>query len=507
MTRRDNSRSREHRSSFFETMEGRQMFAGGGLDPSFSLDGKAAVSFGNGVTAVAKDVAVQPDGKTVVVGEGFTGTGSAFRNYFAVARFNVDGTPDRTFGPPSRTGRGLRDGKFLTSFSGGGATRAEAVAVQPDGKIVVAGQTMSGGDSAFAVARYRVDGTLDTSFDGDGKLVIRFENAHATSIALQHDGKIVVAGGDWNGGIFSIGDTDFAVARLNPNGSLDRTFDGDGKKVIGFGAHDTVEAVAIDYTGTSASNANYGKIVLAGDHENLDYRGYAVTRLNTNGSVDRNFNYANSFNHDGKLIASFDGVTGSMLGGMIIQRDGKIVLAGTSGVMVGGGAQQFAVARLNSDGWFDRSFGTRGTVITGFGGSDIGGDVVQSADGGLIVGGTVNGKLALAGYTADGRLNPGFGGGGRVQLYHGDVRYGGEIGLALAPGRKLVIAGGHGFAAARLLDNGGSLEFDPTLIGNAIVGIRMFGATAPAKQSATQPTGSRASELFSNSRVDALMTL
>jgi uncharacterized delta-60 repeat protein len=420
----------------------------------------------------------------------------------------VDGSPDRTFGPPTRNGRGTRDGRFVTAI-GGNSADASAVAIQPDGKVVVAGSTSLSGESAFAIVRYHADGSLDTTFDGDGKVVVRVQDTtYGRSLALQKDGKIVVAGSSYNTGIFSSWDYDFAVARLNPNGSLDRTFDGDGKKAVGFGADDMCRAVAIDYHGTASSNTNWGKIVLAGTHDNEDYHGYGVTRLNMNGSIDRTFNEANAFNRDGKLIATLDPVSGkSTLNNMMIQRDGKIVLSGVAGNPDVYGAQQFALVRLYSDGLFDRGFGDRGKVVTGFGGNDAACDVVQSSDGGLIAAGTVNGKLALAGYTADGRLNTGFGNGGRVQLNHGSASWYSGVGLATAPGRKLVIAGGSNFASARLLDNGGSLVFDPTLIGNAIIGTRMFGATAPAKPQATQPTGPRASDLFSNNRIDALMTL
>jgi hypothetical protein len=119
----------------------------------------------------------------------------------------------------------------------------------------------------------------------------------------------------------------------------------------------------------------------------------------------------------------------------------------------------------------------------------------------------VNGKLALAAYTTDGRLNSRFGQGGRVKLDHGDVPWYGAVGLAAAPGRRLVIAGGSNFATARLLDNGGSFVFDPTLIGRPVVrrGFAMT-TTTPTQLKAPQPA-TPARDPFSSERIEALQTL
>jgi uncharacterized delta-60 repeat protein len=231
-----------------------------------------------------------------------------------------------------------------------------------------------------------------------------------------------------------------------------------------------------------------------------------VTRLNTNGSIDRTFNQANSFNRDGKLIATLDPVSwSSSLNNVTLQRDGKIVLAGTAGKTDVYGAQQFVLVRLNSDGWFDRSFGDRGKVVTGFGGDDSAFDVVQSSDGGLIAGGSVNGRLSLVGYTADGKLNTNFGIGGRVKLEgHGNApAYLGRGGLATAPGRGLVIAGGYGFATARLFDNP---AFDPRQIDKSTVR-RGFSMTTTPAQSESPQAATRDRDLFSSERIDALQTL
>src|SRR6185312_12779398 len=176
--------------------------AAGDLDGAFGTGGTVTTDFaGNGDEARA--VAVQPDGKIVAAGGALGATVD-----FALVRYRPDGTLDATFG----TG-----GKVTTDF--GSAEQAFAVAVQPDGKIVVAG----GGATGFELARYNADGSLDGTFGAGGKVTTRFglglpfTRAHA--IVLQPDGKIVVAGT-----ATSATAPDFGLARYNPNGSLDASF-------------------------------------------------------------------------------------------------------------------------------------------------------------------------------------------------------------------------------------------------------------------------------------------
>ena len=235
-----------------EACEPRRLLAvAGSLDPSFSDDGLASFN-GGGVGWTAHAVAVQTDGKTVVAGaSGFDVT---------VVRFNVDGTPDTTFGP-------THNGSVFTHVGPAGITSAAyAVAIQPDGKIVVAGA--SNNDFDPCVLRYNTDGTLDKTFDGDGIKTIDFGvtsiSATLYAVALQSDGKIVVAGDDYQGLLIN-DDDDFAVARLNTNGSLDSSFDGDGKATVDFGDEEVAYGVAIDYSGTPETNPRYGGIVLVGD--------------------------------------------------------------------------------------------------------------------------------------------------------------------------------------------------------------------------------------------------
>ncbi len=191
--------------------------APGDLDVSFSGDGKQTTDFGGSDAAAA--VAMQADGKIVVAG-------SSGGN-FALARYGADGALD-----PSFSG----DGLVTTDL--GGTDTGQGVAIQTDGKIVVAGS--SGGN--FALARYTAGGGLDPSFSGDGLQTTDFGSADgATAVAIQGDGRIVVGG---------ISGGNFALARYDTAGGLDPSFSGDGKQTTGFGGNDSSNDVAIGADGT-----------------------------------------------------------------------------------------------------------------------------------------------------------------------------------------------------------------------------------------------------------------
>jgi uncharacterized delta-60 repeat protein len=259
-----------------------------------------------------------------------------------LSRYNLDGTLDPTFNTT---------GTVLTDFSGCGGlgcSREEgpwALAIQSDGKIVAAG----GSDASsyppdFALARYLPDGTLDPTFNGTGKVLtdfsIGFEGRDtAYALAIQSDGKIVAAGAaeDANGS------SDFALARYNPDGTLDPTFNATGMVLTDFtgsGGLDVALSMAIQPD---------GKIVAAGT---------ALARYNPDGTLDP------TFNGTGKVLTDFSG-SGSGDGAlsMAIQSDGKIVAAGSSDAS---GSIDFALARYRSSGRLDRRFGANGKVLTDF---------------------------------------------------------------------------------------------------------------------------------------------
>jgi len=338
----------------------------GSLDTTFSGDGRRLLNLGE--SGVARAVAVQPNGKIVVVGEVVGAAGLDV----AIVRFNANGTLDTTFSG---------DGKQITSF-GGGDNLAHAVAFQSDGKILVAGEGWNGKTVEFVVYRYLSNGSLDPAFSGDGMVSFGFgagKDDYAVDLAIQGDGKIVVAGssGTWiSQGVppayVFVGD--FAIARLNRNGTVDTTFSGDGRQVTDFGSNEVADGLAIQPD---------GKLVLAGTKGTTETSS-AVARYNTDGSLDT------SFSGTGKR--TFRMITGqsSVAHDVIVSAAGKIIVMGATAN--GSGSGDFAVARLNSNGSLDKTFSADGKVTIDFGGSDHGYAILSQP---------VNGKYVLAGYTCD----------------------------------------------------------------------------------------------------------
>jgi uncharacterized delta-60 repeat protein len=237
-----------------------------------------------------------------------------------------------------------------TTFGPRTDDEADALAIQPDGKIVVAGYTTTGGDdSEFALARYTVNGTLDRAFGTGGKVTTAFGSAGAKAVALQPDGKIVAAGQV----LVNRPDFDFALARFDANGALDQTFGSGGKVTTTFGSTaDFVDAVALQPD---------GRIVAAGSTGTSQQRDdvFALTRYTPDGTLDSSFG-------DGGTTG-FVTQSQNLAQSVLVQPDGKIVVAGDSLVYSRPGPSDFALARYNADGTLDESFGSGGKVTTTFG--------------------------------------------------------------------------------------------------------------------------------------------
>jgi uncharacterized delta-60 repeat protein len=193
----------------------------GTLDPTFSSDGKVVTCIGESDDR-CRTLLIQPDGK--IVAAGFYDNSDA-NDDFALVRYNTDGTLDHSFG---------EDG-IITTPIGESHDQCYSAVLQPDGKIVLAGNSNDGSGANIAVVRYDSDGTLDASFSVDGKVTtaIGEYSSGANSVQLQPDGKIIVAGWTYNGT-----DRDYVLVRYNSDGTLDHSFDEDGKFILPIGDGD-----------------------------------------------------------------------------------------------------------------------------------------------------------------------------------------------------------------------------------------------------------------------------
>ncbi len=405
------------------------VYAPGALDLTFSGDGIQTTSFS--AAADGRAVALQPDGKTVVAGYANNGT----RNVFAVARYGVNGDPDPGFGS---------GGKMTFAFDGTDE-RLHAITLQPDGKIVVAGASVRGGDWDFVVARLTTAGVLDTAFDTDGIAVAHFGSTNdvATGVAVQANGQIVVAGYSSNSAATA---GSFFLARFNSNGAIDTGFDGDGG--AGDGRFLTPVGTGGLANGAALALQNDGKILVGGDALNSN-RDFALVRYTTAGLLDTGFG-------SGGKVTTAVGSQDDQASGIQVQSDGKIVLAGRSYV---GGNYDFAAVRYLANGNLDTTFNGGGKVSIASAGDSVAYGVALQADGRIIMAGSTGGNFnsLLARLNADGSLDTTFNGTGFFQFAVGGGGYSLVNAVAVdAQGRIVAAGGGHNgsfncFAVIRLL--------------------------------------------------------
>lgn len=326
----------------------------GTLDTSFDFDGIVSTDFGSNGDDEGKSVAIQSDGKIVVAGISSNG----FHWGFALIRYNSDGSPDNNFGT----------GGKVTTLIGNSDAFAQSVVLQNDGKIVVAGYISDGSLYNFALVRYNSNGSLDSSFGLDGKITTDFGNNGdlAFSSVIQSDGKILVAGYTIIGAKY-----DLALARYTPDGSLDNTFSSDGKITTAIGS-------ATD-RGYSVAVQRDGKIVVAGKSFNGSDDNFVLVRYNTDGTLD------NTFDSDGKVSTAI-GSTSDDGNSVAIQDDGKIVVAGAA--TINGTDKNFTLVRYNTDGTLDNTFDAEGKVTMAIGDTDSrANSVVIQRDGKIVVAG------------------------------------------------------------------------------------------------------------------------
>lgn len=268
----------------------------GTIDSTFGNNGLVTIdATGNNTNDEAYAVKVQPDGKILLAGY-------ASYEAFAVIRFNTDGTIDNTFGSGGIASTGINAERWSV-----------AMTIQPDGKILVAGSVRDTvtNKTDFSLVRFRTDGSLDNSFGVGGKVItdITGDDDTAYSLALQTDGKILVAGNSF-GSLIDVRGGKFALVRYNSDGTLDNSWLSQTTVVNDGG------------TGISVAIQQDGKAIVAGASytNSMVQEDFAMVRYNTDGTLD------NTFGFGGIVTTDFDGLERGHV--IAIQPDGKIVVGG-----------------------------------------------------------------------------------------------------------------------------------------------------------------------------------
>jgi len=390
--------------------------ANGTLDPTFGSNGIVTIKF-NGLPSSAREVALQTDGRIVILGTIKLADEQSGR---VLTRYNSNGTLDNTFGVNGIT---LIE---VASFSG------SKIALQPDGKLIVGG-TSTG---KLAVIRYNSSGTLDASFGTNGMGIVRFSSEARQSPAdmvIQPDGKIVMVGDHTLG---QSNFTDFFAARFNSNGTPDETFIANGFNIIDDyyfpnNRYNYGKAVAIQPD---------GKMVMSGNMMDNDAKNQiSLARLNQDGSLD-----TSTFGTNGKGTVTTPANFQNGSGALVLQSDGKIIVAGTIFNSAVDSAGNLAVVRYTSNGTLDTTFGGTGIVITDFGAEESVDDLVIQSDGKIIVEGKISNlgvsDFLLVRYNSDGSLDTTFGASGKVitDLGNSDDA---TLGIAIQPDNKIIIVG------------------------------------------------------------------
>jgi uncharacterized delta-60 repeat protein len=338
---------------------------------------------------------------------------------FCVAQYEMDGALDNGFGEA---------GKVITPVSVGGATQTQSAVVQSDGKIVVAAGCNDGnGGHTFCLVRYTHFGLLDLSFNGTGMTFTDVGGVSAniaTSVALQADGKIVVAGRCRDS---AVGRVKFCIARYDDTGQLDGGFNGSGKLVTSISdGEDAAESVLVQPD---------GKIVVAGRCIGLNGDvGFCLARYTELGQLDPGFNTV------GTVLTQITSNAAAF--SIALQPDGKIVAAGTC-FNAPASASAFCVARYRSDGQLDPSFNNTGvvttTIVHGGAVTSLGRSVAIQPDGKIVVAGQcfdADARFCLARYRSDGALDTSFNGGTLVSSPKGFAQS-----VVVQPDHKIVVAG------------------------------------------------------------------
>jgi uncharacterized delta-60 repeat protein len=392
----------------------------GDLDSTFGGGGIVLSPIGR-LSGVDQATVIQPDGKIVVAGY----TSDTSSSDFVLARYNTDGSLDSTFGS---------GGRVVSDFGGGDF--ATAVALQSDGKIVVGGLCQLVGGQDWLIARYNSNGVLDTTFGNGGNAIVTFSgysSCRMCGLTIQGDGKMVGVGygHGLNQGYYGQKD-DVLLARLSTDGSLDTSF--------GSGGQVSTQIGTVNDRGWRVSIRPDGKLVVFGDYDAGGPGGSRdrifLAQYNSNGSLDT------GFGSGGIITASIGDSDGGR--DLVLQPDGKMVVTG--GCQIGGQDRQY-VARFNADGSSDNSFGTGGKTVTSLTVAYARGvAVVLESDGKILVGGNASTgsvqdeDFAVARYNSDGSLDSSFGTDGKTFTQVGSG-LSGIVDLAIQLDGKVVAVG------------------------------------------------------------------
>ncbi|MBK9985280.1 MAG: T9SS type A sorting domain-containing protein [Saprospiraceae bacterium] len=398
----------------------------GNLDSTFNINGRVTTNFPNFGASVSAG-GLQSDGKIIAAGTVAFGNNA----YFGVARYNTNGTLDTTFG---------LEGKAIIQI-GSQRDYMRDLSIQPDDKILIVGITLKDTNSHIALLRLLPNGVLDSAFGINGVTILALEGRdnNGTSIALQSDGKIVLAGFTYSP------NTDALVYRFTPEGIPDSSFGTFGKIVtvipfVSNGANDIV----IQHD---------GKIVIGGfvgsAHNNVAVYDFSLMRFNENGTPD------STFNEDGIVRTSINQWV-DQISQLAIQPDGKIIAAGyTNSGDPNHTNYEFVVARYNEDGTLDMDFGTDGLAVISFGTEDDrANSVAIQSDGKIVAVGYTSSwqesDFAIARFHPDGSLDSGWGIGGKLTTDFNSSRDGGYS-VVIQPDGKIIAFG--------FTDNEGPLNF------------------------------------------------
>jgi uncharacterized delta-60 repeat protein len=398
--------------------------AGPGIDTTFGNQGIVTTNIHGASSSDHAHAMVWSAKRIVVVGSTFN---DASKFDFAVVAYKLDGKLDNTFG---------NGGKIVTQV-GNNDDHAYAVAIQGDWKIVVAGTSYDGTRWVMSVVRYTTNGTLDTTFGAGGKVFIPAgtDGAQVSSIAIQPDGKIILAGSakqTW-------GHYDFFVARLTKNGSLDTTFGATTGVAVNIGTYEeTASSVVL------LSNQKFIVAGTYGDLTNTNFQ-FAAVRFMPNGSTDT------TFGKIGNALTPLLGISPTLAVSIAVQSTGKIVV---SGYRTTANAKSFVLVRYDVSGKLDTSFGNMGMVTTpAYGTSDYpikvrpDNKIIAAGFGSATVPGGWDG-FGVKGYSINGAPLASYGTGKPIAKYGDSAKA-----IALQPDGKVLVAGTVNFGSTGTSDD------------------------------------------------------